>query len=307
MNQQKPASKWMVILAFAIVYIVWGSTYFFIRIGIEHIPPLLMACLRFLTAGLLLLGWCAFKKETLFNSEAIKPAIVSGLLLLFIGNGAVVWVEQYLPSSLVAVLVSTSPLWFVLLDKPKWKENFSSRSTLAGLITGFLGVLLLFSQQAGAIAVSHDNIQIISLILLVIAAMCWSGGSLYSKYKAKGSVTVNTAWQMLSAGIAFIPCTILSGELTDFRWTSVPASSWAALFYLIFMGSLAAYSAYVWLLQVRPATQVSTYAYVNPVVAVILGVAFANESLSILQLAGLAVILFSLLLINLSKYRKKGA
>lgn len=306
MNNQKQASRLMIIVAFATVYLVWGSTYFFIRMAIEHIPALLMACMRFLVAGSLLLGWCAVKGERIFDWQAIKPAIFSGLLLLFIGNGAVVWVEQFLPSSLVAVLVSSAPIWFVILDKPKWKENFNSRSTIAGLIVGFLGVLLLFSQQAGEVAVSHNRIQIISLILLVIAAMCWAGGSLYSKYKASGPVTVNTAWQMLSAGIAFIPCSLLSHETDGFIWASVPAQSWLALAYLVFMGSLAAYSAYVWLLQVRPATQVSTYAYVNPVVAVLLGIFFANEKLSLLQLAGLAIILTSVLLINLSKYRKQN-
>lgn len=295
----------MVIVAFAIVYLVWGSTYFFIRMAVEHIPPLILAGIRFLVAGSLLLGWCALRGERIFDWQAIKPAAISGLLLLFIGNGAVVWVEQFLPSSLVAVLVSSAPIWFVILDKPLWKENFRSTSTIAGLIVGFIGVLLLFSQQASAVAVSHNKIQIISLILLVIGAMCWAGGSLYSRYNAKGPVSVNTAWQMLSAGIIFIPCSLFSNELKGFQWESVPAHSWLALIYLIVMGSLAAYSAYVWLLQVRPATQVSTYAYVNPVVAVLLGLLFANEQLTLLQLVGLAVILTSVLLINLAKYRKK--
>lgn len=295
----------MVIVAFAIVYLVWGSTYFFIRMAVEHIPPLILAGIRFLVAGSLLLGWCAVRGERIFDIQAIRPAAVSGFLLLFVGNGAVVWVEQFLPSSLVAVLVSSAPIWFVILDKPLWKENFRSTSTIAGLIVGFIGVLLLFSQQASAVAVSHNKIQIISLILLVIGAMCWAGGSLYSRYNAKGPVSVNTAWQMLSAGIIFIPCSLFSNELKGFQWESVPARSWLALVYLIVMGSLAAYSAYVWLLQVRPATQVSTYAYVNPVVAVLLGLLFANEKLTLLQLVGLAVILTSVLLINLAKYRKK--
>lgn len=306
MNEQKQASKLMVIIAFATVYLVWGSTYFFIRIAIEHVPPLLMAGIRFLAAGLLLMSWCAIRGERIFDWQAIRPAFVSGLLLLFIGNGAVVWVEQYLPSSLVAVLVSSAPIWFVVLDKPLWKQNFGSRSTLAGLVTGFLGVLLLFSQQAGTVTVSHDKIQLISLVLLVIAAMSWAGGSLYSKYNAKGAVSVNTAWQMLSAGVLFIPGSLISGEQQNFNWAAVPISSWLAVTYLIFMGSLAAYSAYVWLLQVRPATQVSTYGYVNPVVAVLLGYFFADEKLSMMQLAGLAVILISVLLINLAKYRKKA-
>ncbi|RXK81005.1 EamA family transporter [Filimonas effusa] len=307
MNKTIHAPKWLVILAFATVYIVWGSTYFFIRVAVEHIPAMLMAAIRFLIAGTLLAGWCIYKKENLFHWPSIKPALVSGMLLLFIGNGAVVWVEQYLPSSLVAVLVSTSPIWFVLLDKPSWATNFRSKSTIIGLVIGFIGVVLLFSEQASEVAASHDNVQLISLFLLILASMCWSGGSLYSKYYAKGvSATVNTCWQMLVAGIAFVPATLVSGELNGFNWAQVPGSAWFATGYLIVMGSLAAYSAYVWLLQVRPATQVSTYAYVNPVVAVLLGVVFANESMSLMQLGGLAVILMSVLLINLAKYRKKA-
>lgn len=303
------APKLLVILAFATVYIVWGSTYFFIRIAVQHIPALLMAAMRFITAGLLLLGWCAIKGERLLVKENMKPAIVSGILLLFIGNGAVVWVEQYLTSSLVAVLVSACPLWFVLLDKPLWKENLRNRFTISGLFVGFIGVLLLFgesllhsSETAGAGAY-----QIPCLILLLFSTMSWSGGSLYSRYNSKGPGIVNTAWQMLTAGIAFIICAALTGETKNFDWHTVPTKAWLAVSYLIVMGSLAAYSAYVWLLQVRPSTQVSTYAYVNPVVAVLLGIFFAGEHMSGLQLVGLIVILVSVLLINLNKYRQAAA
>ena len=135
--------------------------------------------------------------------------------------------------------------------------------------------------------------------------MSWAGGSLYSKYKSKGSVTVSTTWQMIAAGIAFIPFSLLANEGKGFQWQAVPTETWLSVLYLVTMGSLAGYSAYVWLLQVRPATQVSTYAYVNPVVAVLLGVFFAGEHLTLIQVSGLAVILTSVLLINLAKYRKE--
>jgi drug/metabolite transporter (DMT)-like permease len=126
---------------------------------------------------------------------------------------------------------------------------------------------------------------------------------LYSKYKSKGSAIVNTTWQMMAAGIAFIPFSLLAGEGKGFQWQAIPVESWLSVLYLVTMGSLVGYSAYVWLLQVRPATQVSTYAYVNPIVAVLLGLVFAGEHLTVLQFAGLAVILTSVLLINLAKYR----
>ena len=148
---KKEASTLMVIIAFATVYLVWGSTYFFIQKAVHDIPPFIMGALRFFTAGLLLLAWCIYKKETLWNPKQFKTAAITGVLLLFIGNGAVIWAEQNLASSLVAVLVSAAPLWFVLLDVPKWKENFKSRPTITGLIVGFTGVILLFGERVATV------------------------------------------------------------------------------------------------------------------------------------------------------------
>jgi drug/metabolite transporter (DMT)-like permease len=305
-DAKRNASPVLVVIAFATVYLVWGSTYFFIQRAVAHIPPFILGAIRFLIAGGLLLGWSVIRGEKIFNWSHIKPAVVSGLLMLFIGNGAVIWAEQSLASSLVAVLVSSAPIWFVVLDQPKWKENLTSRPTIMGLIVGFIGVILLFSEQASKALGAGNGHQVIGLIVLIIGAMSWAGGSLYSKYKSTSkSATVNTAWQMMAAGIAFVPGSLLNNEWSTFHIQSVTASSWFSLVYLITMGSLAGYSAYVWLLQVRPATQVSTYAYVNPVVAVLLGVLFANEHMTALQITGLAVILLSVLLINLAKYRKE--
>ena len=305
---KKNASSLLVIIAFAIVYLVWGSTYFFIQKAIQHIPALILGVLRFIGAGSLMLLWCLIRKEQIWNWQQIKSAAISGLMLLFIGNGAVIWAEKTLPSSLVAVLVSAAPLWFVLLDRGKWKENFTNRGTILGLIIGFIGVVLLFSEQAStALSVRGNVAEVIGLVILIIGAISWAAGSLYSKYKSSGSATVNTTWQMLAAGIAFIPASLITNEWSDFHVSNISSGAWFSLFYLIFMGSLAAYSAYVWLLQVRPATQVSTYAYVNPVVAVLLGVFFAGEKMSWLQVTGLAIILTSVLLINMAKYKKEKA
>jgi len=300
------ASPLLVAVAFAIVYIVWGSTYFFIQKAENGFPPMLLGALRFIIAGVLMLAWCSFKHEKLFIWKDIKRATVSGILMLTIGTGVVIWVEQYLPTSLVAIMISSAPLWFVLLDKPKWSENFSSKATIAGLIMGFAGVLLLFSEKISeAFSTGGHKAEIGSLALMIIGAISWAAGSLYSKYKgAAGSGAVNTGWQMLAAGIAFVPGCILRGEIHQFHWQSVTASAWLSLWYLIFFGSLAGFSAYVWLLQVRPATQVSTYAYVNPVVAVFLGIFFANERITFLQIIGLIVILLSVLMINIHKYRQ---
>lgn len=303
---KKEAPVIFVVIAFATVYLVWGSTYFFIQKAVQHMPPFILGAVRFFAAGVLLLSWCLIKKEKLWNAQQVKISVLTGILLLFIGNGAVIWAEQKLPSSLVAVLVSAAPIWFVLLDKPKWKENLTSRSTVIGLIVGFTGVILLFSEKVTqAFSSGGSAAQVIGLLVLVIGSASWAGGSLYSKYHHTGSALVSTTWQMIAAGFAFGIVSITSGEWKDFEWGNVTAASWLSVVYLVTMGSLAGYSAYVWLLQVRPATQVSTYAYVNPVVAVLLGLFFAGEHMSLLQVSGLAVILTSVLLINLAKYTRE--
>lgn len=297
----------MVIIAFATVYIVWGSTYFFIKMAVDGFPPLLLGALRFLTAGILLLTWCKIKGEQIFIKRNIIHAAVTGFLLLVIGNGAVIWVEQTLPSAMVAIMVSSAPIWFVLFDKQNWRVNFKNTSTIIGLVIGFAGVVLLFSEQIRGLFDSSTGLsKLPGMLLLLIGAMSWASGSLYSKYNnTQGSASVNTAWQMLAAGLIFLPSSFLTHEVQNLQWQNIPTHSWLALLYLVIFGSIAAFSAYVWLLQVRPATQVSTYAYVNPVIAVILGVLFARESITLLQVGGLVIILGSVLLINLSKYRKE--
>lgn len=296
----------MVIVAFATVYIVWGSTYFFIAKAVLHFPPMILGALRFLAAGGILMGWCLIKKEPTGRWKQIKPAIITGLLLLLVGNGAVIWAEKWLPSSLVAILISSSPFWFVILDYPKWKVNLINRSIITGLIFGFIGVTLMFGEKVvAAITSTGYGHEITGLLILLVGTICWAGGSLYSTYHSSGSSTANSAWQMLAAGIAFIMISFFSGEWHGFEWSAVTPISWFSLIYLALLGSVAAYSAYVWLLRVRPAAQVSTYAYVNPVIAVLLGVVFAGEPMSLLQVCGLVVILGSVLLINLAKYRKR--
>jgi drug/metabolite transporter (DMT)-like permease len=303
----KPASALMVIVAFTTVYLVWGSTYFFIRMAVKGMPPLLLGAMRFTTAGLLLLTWCIIKGEKIFIKRSLINSAVVGILLLGIGNGIVIWAEQTLPSAMVAILVSAAPIWFVLLDRQNRKVNFSSRSTITGLVIGFIGVILLFGEQLdGLLAGNNMGAKLFPMLMLIIGSISWSGGSIYAKHHpSEGSDAVNVAWQMIIAGLLFIPGSFLSNEFNGLRFTVIPAQSWLALTYLILFGSIAAFSAYVWLLKVRPATQVSTYAYVNPVIAVVLGVVFANEQVTLVQISGLLVILGSVLLINLAKYRKQ--
>lgn len=306
-NVKKSAPLIIVYLAFAIVYVVWGSTYFFIQKALAGFPPFILGSFRFIVAGLLLITWCKLTGKEIFDRKTIKHAAVSGILMLGIGNGIVIWVEQFIPSGLVAIMVASAAIWFVILDKPKWKENLSSTSTVTGLIVGFIGVILLFGEQLIHILnTNQSTTQIVGIVLLILGPIAWAGGSLYSKYKSdpNSSVSVNTAWQMIAAGIAFIPGSIFSSEFKHFNWQNIPLDAWLSIIYLIIFGSIAAFSAYVWLLKVRPATQVSTYAYVNPVVAVLLSLCFTSEKITLIQIAGLVVILGSVLLINLAKYRQ---
>ena len=303
MNSKNNASAWLVIAAFAAVYLVWGSTYFFIRVAIHGLPPLLLGAVRFMVSGLLLLGWCALKGQKLWHGRSSLHAAISGLLTLFVSIGLVMWTEQHVGSAVVAIMVSAAPVWFILMDKPHWQQNLSNKLTLIGLAIGFAGVLLLFGEQL--LPMLHGGLgqsQLPGMACLLLASIAWTGGSLYSKYRVtSGSGPINAAWQMLAAGVAFVPCAYLHHDFSQIVWAQVSWSCWLATAYLAVFGSVVAYSAYIWLLTVRPSTQVSTYAYVNPVIAVLLGVFWGNEHITLLQITGLLVILGSVLLINVAK------
>lgn len=296
-----------VIAGFAVIYIVWGSTYFFIQIAVHNMPVTVMGTFRFITAALLMLSWSIIHKEKIFVWKDILTAFFTGVLLLYIGNGAVAWSEQFIASSLVAVFIASSPVWFVILDYSKWRENFTNRLTIAGILLGFAGIIFLFGENLQkALSVNANKWEVISLGALTIGSISWAAGSLYGKYKPTSfSGTSNSGWQMMGAGLAYTITGLVRGDWNNFNYHNVSSSAWASVIYLITMGSLVGYSSYVWLLKVRPATQVSTHAYVNPVVAVLLGMFFADEKITLVQLVGLAVILSGVLLVNLAKNRKR--
>ena len=299
MNAEKQSSVALVILAFAAVYIIWGSTYFFIEMAVKHIPPMALGAIRFILAGLIMLAWVGFKKEKIWNRSAILPSIFSGLLMLFIGNGSVIWVEQSLPSSFVAIFLASAPLWFLLLDNINWRKNFNNKFTVTGVAIGLIGVIALFYEK---IVEAGYGTGLLPLLVLSLANIGWTLGSLISKYRVKNiSPSVNSAWQMIAAGLAFAVSGAFNGEFAHINWHLVPVNAWAATVYLIVFGSIIGYSAYVFLLSVRSPAQVSTYAYVNPLVAVLLGVLINHDRLTTLQLGGLAIILCSVFFINLAK------
>ena len=301
---QKHQPKALIIAAFLALYIIWGSTYLGIKYAIETIPPFFMVGVRFLIAGLLLLVWCIIKRESMPSLNSILLISFAGILMLFIGNAAVVFAEQYLPSGLVAILVATVPLWFVILDKRQWHFHFSNKLIIAGLLIGFAGVLMLFAGK-GSAGITGDKMKIISFFVLILGSIGWAIGSLFSKYKqTDGSTIVKVAIQMLAAGIVAIITAITINEQKGFALSQVSRTSILAVIYLITLGSLVAYIAYIWLLSVRPPSLVGTYAYVNPVVAVFLGWLFAGESITTQQIIALSIILVGVLLVNFSKEKK---
>jgi drug/metabolite transporter (DMT)-like permease len=298
---QKNPSKALVIAAFAALYIIWGSTYLAIFIAIKNIPPFLMAGGRFLIAGFILYIWCRLQGQPTPGLKSIINISFSGILLLFIGNCGLVWVEQYLPTGLAAIIIATVPLWFVLLDKRQWKYHFANKQIVLGLLIGFAGVLSLFAGKS-SFNFNADKMKLISFFVLIFGSISWAIGSLYSKYKpAEGSTGMKAAIQMMAAGLLSFITGIGNGELQRFSWSHVSTGSIMAVLYLITFGSLIGYMSFVWLLSVRPPSLVGTYAYVNPVVAVFLGWLIAHEEITWHQVLALVIILAGVIIVNFSK------
>jgi len=298
--------KWKIILAFAAVYIIWGSTYLAIVFAIRDIPPLLMSGMRFFLAGLILFSWCVFiKKEKQPDLASLGKNALCGILMLFGGTGAVAWAEQYISSGLAAIIITSLPFWFVLLDKRQWSFYFSNKIILIGLLIGFAGVVLIisFGKSSTLLTSTHDQ-QLAGMLVLIAGGISWTLGSLYSKYKpASTSITMNTSVQLMMAGLFSGLISFITGETKDFSFSQIHISSLLALLYLVIPGSLVTYLCYIWLLQVRPAAQVSSYVYVNPVVAIILGAIIGRETITTVQILSLTIILCGVLLVNLPKYK----
>ena len=299
----KEPTKGLVITAFAAVYIIWGSTYVSIALAIKSIPPLLMAGLRFSASGIILFIWCLATGEKLQPLASFAKTCLAGVLMLGIGTTTLIWSEQYLPSGLAAVIVASIPLFFVLMDKQHWHENLTDKFIVTGLLVGFGGIILLFEGK-GSLDL-HNAKQLGGFLVLLFGSLFWAGGSLYTKYAViQGSTLMKAAVQMLAAGVAGFTAALIAGEQHGFVWGSITTQSIYAMAYLVFIGSLIGYIAYIWLLSVRPPALVGTYAYVNPVVAVFLGWLLDNEKITTQQILALAVILAGVLLVNLSKYKK---
>jgi drug/metabolite transporter (DMT)-like permease len=275
--------------ALATVYVVWGSTYLAIMVAIRTLPPLLMSSARYLIAGAVLYVLAARRGAGRPSLRHWRSAVVAGAALLLVGNGGVAWSEQHIDSGVAALLIATVPLWMALFDR-----IFAGRrlrpTGLIGLAVGLAGVALLVGPVGGA------GIDAVGALACLVAAVGWAGGSLYARGAAvPGDLLLGSAMQMLAGGILLGAAGALSGEAADVRTPSL--ASLGALAYLVVVGSLVAYSAYLWLMRSAPTSIVATYAFVNPAIAVALGAAFLGEPLTFRVLAASAAIVVSVALI----------
>ncbi len=289
-----PASGARLAAAFAAVYLLWGSSYLGIRFAIETIPPFLMGGARFLIAGGILCGWGWIRGADRPSFREWRSMLVVGIFLVFGGNGSVVWAEQYIPSGLTALLIATEPLWIVLLLWGLGRERLHAGANL-GLLLGFGGVALLVGPENIA---GGGRIDPFGAGAVVLGTVSWAIGSLYSRSAPQpSSQTLSTGMSMLGGGAIMFLFGVVRGELFDLDLASISLKSGLAFAYLILFPSLMAFTSYLWLLKTTSPDRASTYAYVNPIVAVILGWALAGEAINPRILISMSIILLSLWLV----------
>jgi drug/metabolite transporter (DMT)-like permease len=292
----KTAPLGLVIAAFAAVYLIWGSTYLGIRLAIDSIPPLLMVGARFMLAGCILYGAMRVFGAARPTLRHWGGAFILGGLLLLGGNGGVVWAQQTVPSGIAALVVAAVPLWIILVDWLRPGGRRPSNLVWLGLTIGFGGVVLLVMGK------SQGGQQIVNpagAVALIFATITWAFGSVYSRFAPKpNSALLAVAMQMLAGGFLQFLAGLALGEARQFSWERItPISAWAFV-YLTLIGSLVGFTAYVWLLQVSTPAKVSTYAYVNPLIAVALGHWIVKEPVPKSILLAGALILAAVVLIT---------
>ena len=294
-----PPSRLALVSAFAIIYLIWGSTFLGILFAIETMPPFLMASVRFLVAGSLLYGWARLVNGAEAPSRAHwRATAVLGLLLLVGGNGLLVWSEQRIPSGVAALFVGTVPCFMALIE---WLRPGGARPTphvVAGLLLGLVGLVWLVGPDA---IMGGGRADFVGATVVVLCSFSWALGSIYSRHVGTpASPFLSTAMQMLAGGVALLLLSVVLREPWAFDVSAVSLRSALGLLYLIVFGSIVAFSAYIWLLRVSTPARVSTYAYVNPVVAVLLGWALANEELTVRIAIAAAIIVSGVALITLA-------
>jgi drug/metabolite transporter (DMT)-like permease len=287
------------VFAFAVLYLVWGSTYLAIRFALETLPGFAMAGVRFLVAGGLVYAWARVRGTPVPTRREWRSAAIVGALLLLGGNGAVVWAERTVPSGPAALLVATMPLWVVLLE---WGRSGGSRpgiAVLVGLVLGFAGVGILIDPIG---AVRGGAIDPAGAFVLVLGSLSWSVGSaLAPRLELPKSMLLGTAMEMIAGGVLLTLLAAVTGELAQVNLATASFRSIGALLYLIVFGSILAFNAFVYLLKAAPPARVATYAYVNPVVAVGLGWLLANEPIDARMIAATGIIVAAVAMVTFGR------
>jgi len=295
---------WKIVLAFAIIYFVWGSTFLFIRVGVREVPPFLFASMRFLVAGGVLFAWMRLKgTPSPSRREWISATILATCIFVF-DYGLLFWAEQHVPSGIAAVMMATIPFFMALSEILILRtQKLTFRLALA-LLVGIGGVSVLVSRSL-SLRLGEAPIDPAGAVALVIAAISWSiASSLTRKLALPESKAMSSGAQMLAGGILLALVAAILGEFRGFRIQSVSSSAWFALAYLIVAGSLIGFTAYVWLIHHESPTKVGTYAYVNPVVAVIVGYFLGGETVGPRTLLGTLLVLVSVVVITTTRARK---
>lgn len=294
--------RWLVLLAFALVYVFWGSTYLAIAIAVEHIPPPVMCAIRFSIAGILMLGFCAVTgRNVRYSFRQLARFALVGNLLLTGGNLTLSYAEQYVPTGLAALIVASIPLFFLVLDAWIVDTHRLSARDFFGLGLGIVGLVVLLWPNLTATGAMGRRETWFALSLLG-GSFSWALGSVLSKHWKAGGNASATAWQMTFAGAGNLIFATFAGDWSHVAWTP---RGFSAILYLVICGSWVGYTAYVWLLQNAPASKVSTYAYVNPVIAVFLGWLVLHEAVDRYILAGSAVTLAAVALVTSAKVSVK--
>ena len=302
MNANPPQPTWKTLSAFAIIYFVWGSTFLAIRIGVREVPPFLLASMRFLIAGLILLAWMLARGEPSPTRRQWASAFAIALLI-FVGDyGLIFWAEQRVPSGLTAVMMATIPAFMALSEIIFLRtQRLTLRLTFA-LLIGLAGVAVLVSR---GLNLGGAPIDAAGAITLIFASISWSVGSILTrKLPLPPSKVMSSGAQMFTGGILLALTASMLGEFHRFYPASVSRGAWLSLAYLIVAGSIIAFTAYVWLIHRESPTKVGTYAYVNPVVAVLIGYFLAGEPLGPRTILGTLLILLSIIVITTTRTRK---
>ena len=310
MDQQTPRpSRAIIILAFLAIYIIWGTTYLAIRFGLTGMKPFVLNSLRYGLAAIIMFSWCGIRKLTFPDWKNAKVLIISGLLMLVGGTGLVVTGEQYINSGATATIIATEPLMFLLLDKKNYKSY--SPATFIGMLLGFTGIYIFShfgSTNSDALTISAVGAGNIArgTILVLISALFWVLGTLYlgRARDNKGAPLANAAWQHVAGAVGCIAIAAFRGDWSTFHPMQVPAAAWGGLAWLLVMGTLVAFLAFMFLVRVQPPAIVSTHTYVNPIVAVIAGWILADEHIGGPQLLALGMVLLGVLLVQAPKMKR---